>query len=661
MPRPVTSRRITTYNRGLSMSASLQWRSSRSTIDTANAVLSRLAASRAARVLFIGHAMGGGVRRHMFDLASLVAGDCHVLWARPGPGGTLEIDVNDGEGAFTAYFALPAELPALLALLRDVGITRVHLHHLHGMPRAILDVLSNVHVPYDVTLHDYFAQQPDGQSFDNAREDDVDAATQSQGVPWDMSLGEWRRTHRDLLRAAARVVAPSHDVARRFARAWPELDIIVKPHPEWPRAPLPRIVRVIAPGRLSPEKGLHVVAACALHAREHGLPLFFRIVGCTTEAVPQSPHAPLSVSGEYPESALPDILAAEAPDVMLFPTQVPESYGYLLSTAIASGVPIVASALGAYVERLAHHPACATLPHDAQPAAWNRAIMDLARSHAGAPIGRTAAALTTGTPPDDYRAFYLAPFGAAPATQGPVTLDPRHLELPRRDVGPESPPLADLYTYGVECGQMESRSELKRRIDAYAEDRAAIEEEKEVAYQEQQRAQARADQAAHALRLAHARIDEFEHSTSWRITAPVRWLGHRWKLVQARLRASYATARHVPRQADIARTIWRDHGTAALANRVWTKVAGKRRYRPPVVTRYVQETATGALSFPKLSSTAPRVSIVIPAFGAPLLTYSCLKSILSNTPAGRYEVIVIDDASPEPVAHAMPQVTGIRI
>ncbi len=57
---------------------------------------------------------------------------------------------------------------------------------------------------------------------------------------------------------------------------------------------------------------------------------------------------------------------------------------------------------------------------------------------------------------------------------------------------------------------------------------------------------------------------------------------------------------------------------------------------------------------------APRASIVIPVFGHALLTFTCLKSVVANTPAGSYEVIVIDDASPEPAVQALREVSGVR-
>jgi O-antigen biosynthesis protein len=43
-----------------------------------------------------------------------------------------------------------------------------------------------------------------------------------------------------------------------------------------------------------------------------------------------------------------------------------------------------------------------------------------------------------------------------------------------------------------------------------------------------------------------------------------------------------------------------------------------------------------------------------------LLTYTCLKSVHATTPVGLYEILVIDDASPTPLASELAEVTGLR-
>jgi GT2 family glycosyltransferase/glycosyltransferase involved in cell wall biosynthesis len=54
------------------------------------------------------------------------------------------------------------------------------------------------------------------------------------------------------------------------------------------------------------------------------------------------------------------------------------------------------------------------------------------------------------------------------------------------------------------------------------------------------------------------------------------------------------------------------------------------------------------------------VSIVIPAYGQALATYTCLRSVHATVRHEETEVIVVDDASPEPLAQALATVTGVR-
>jgi hypothetical protein len=57
--------------------------------------------------------------------------------------------------------------------------------------------------------------------------------------------------------------------------------------------------------------------------------------------------------------------------------------------ALQSGLPIVASALGAFPERLAGVARSATVPWDAAPAVWNDALLRAAEFAARAPGAST--------------------------------------------------------------------------------------------------------------------------------------------------------------------------------------------------------------------------------------------------------------------------------
>ena len=358
--------------------------------------LLRLAEAPERPLLFISHPWGGGIRRHMNDLAALVSGRCEVLYLEPATGDTVKLYwPRAGEG-FSVYFTLPQELPDLAALLRAVGVERIHFHHVHLLPRSILELPSAVGVPYDCTLHDYFPICPqyhlvteDGRYCGEPDATGCAACLTRRPGQWGLDITAWRGAFGQLLRGAERVIAPSHDVERRIGHYFHDLAIHVWPHPEVAPDPPPRMARVAVLGNLSPEKGLHVVAACARDARESGLPLVFRLLGSTTEPIPQSPDLPLTIHGQYIDAELPLLIGAEKPDVILFPAQVPETYAYTLSVALASGLPIVASALGAFPERLVGHPRAAMVPWNASAAEWNDALL----AAAGLPARESAPVL----------------------------------------------------------------------------------------------------------------------------------------------------------------------------------------------------------------------------------------------------------------------------
>ena len=285
------------------------------------------------------------------------------------------------------------------------------------------------------------------------------------------------------------------------------------------------------------------------------------------------------------------------------------------------------------------------------------------------------------TDPQRYLAFYLGPLpvGARPCTPlaAQPELDSRHWYAGAEDGETDELSLSTLYTAGVECGHAEARAELKRRVAAAEaelvefraiRDHAPMHHELAVqllaAQQEQALMQIRVGQLESALvsstadvSAARARVEELESSTTWRASAPVRNLGHAAKLSWARARTTWLSLRQAPRYAGIAADIWREEGAASLARRVWRRMRRGRGFVPSAEALFALEPAVGPLSFAPADH--PRVSIIVPVYGQPLATFTCLKSISVHT-AGAYEVIVIDDASPEAAAEALSEVRGVR-
>ena len=276
-----------------------------------------------------------------------------------------------------------------------------------------------------------------------------------------------------------------------------------------------------------------------------------------------------------------------------------------------------------------------------------------------------------------YRALYLAPFSPAAPGREPgaaPAVDLLHYYLPPGQSEPAPLSLPELYTSGVECGHRGARLELKRQLGlAHAKlmDFNAVLDRVKADYTqlatqlaETQRGE-RAQVHVHirnletALTAARARVDELEGSHIWRATAPLRRGGHQLKMLAAKLRGQWASLRGSRRHVGYALTILRDEGTRSLARRVWRRVGRAHRYATTSRKPFAPEATIQPLAF--VAAESPAVTIVIPVHGKPLLTYTCLKSVHSNTAAGTYEVIVVDDASPDPAEVALNEVKGVQI
>jgi len=360
----------------------------------------RLSESPRPLLLFITHGWGGGVRRHVDELIEMVSGRCNVLLLQPAAANRVKLWWPKHGEAFAAYFSLPAEQTALVSLLRGLGLERIHFHHVHGLPHAVLDLPRDVGVAYDCTLHDYYAICPqyhlnaeDGRYCGEPDARGCAACLEGRPPQWSIDIAGWRAAFGQLLRNADRVLAPSRDVARRIARYFPDVPTSIVPHPETPLIAPGRTTRVAILGSLSPEKGLRVVEMCAIDARARRLPLAFHVIGPTAEPLPHWPETSLSVHGQYAEADLPMLISATRPDVIWFPAQVPETYSYTLSAALAAGTAIVVSSLGALAERVSGHPNAFVVRWDATPAEWNDALLSACAGRLVA-AGATAARAT---------------------------------------------------------------------------------------------------------------------------------------------------------------------------------------------------------------------------------------------------------------------------
>lgn len=466
---------------------------------SAEADLRRIAASPRPRILFVAHAFGGGVRRHIDELAACIAGDAEVLLLQPAGERRAALRWLRAGERLALFPEMPAEWEALVSLLRALGIARVHFHHVHGFTEEVLQLPGRLACPHDVTMHDHFPICPnyhltDGDGRYCGGEPGCRRCLEAGPAQWPLSIEQWRARFEGFLAAADRVIAPSQDCAQRVRRFLPTVSPVVWNHPrgqaQAARAPL----RVLVPGAISPAKGMALLEACVRDAAARDLPLHFRVLGYTARALPPWPALPFSITGEFAEGRLPELIALERGDVVFFPAQCPESFSYTLSDALDSALPIVATDLGALPERLAGRASTRVVRWDSPPGAVNDAILACAAPAAERPAPRQ------GTSFEDYRARYLQGLPATSVARGEAIagVPARWLDAPV-EVDPPTTTLAWLYGDGIVCGRASSREKLARR----------------------------AAEADALLAQAHERMSRIESSRSWRLTAPLRAIA-RW-------------------------------------------------------------------------------------------------------------------------------------
>jgi O-antigen biosynthesis protein len=280
------------------------------------------------------------------------------------------------------------------------------------------------------------------------------------------------------------------------------------------------------------------------------------------------------------------------------------------------------------------------------------------------------------TDKERFVAIYLAPLPALPRARAAAVelppLDARHWYLAGGPIADPQMSMPQLYDAGVERGHGEARADLKPRVavaDAELEqfravrdraqlDREALAAQLLTALREQIATQLHVGRVETQLTATQARIKELETSTVWRASAPLRRSVHRAKIALARLRARWVSVQQAPRYAGTVLSILRDEGAAALARRVARRLARSRRFVPSTGQVFAQASEIAPLAFVPCPN--PRVSIIVPVHGKPLFTYTCLASVHANTQKGIYEIVILDDASPEPAQAALSAISGVR-
>ncbi|MBV0078204.1 glycosyltransferase [Klebsiella pneumoniae] len=327
-----------------------------------------LAKANLQKILLVSHHMGGGTTYHLEELSNFYKGRACFFILMPNADNSSVVISLSADGR-TCKESISVDIENgyddLLRLLRFLGISHIHFHHLMGIPEKIKKLHLDLKCSYDVTIHDYFAingnPSPTDKNGlfigDNTTNMD-ELCAETYPLPVGMSAATWRSNMNAWLFGAERVIFPSADTKFRFTRYFPDISekAVIAWHPDYEKnAPYPdvrktytgdRKLKVLVLGAISREKGAFMLDEVAHALKRENIE--FHLLGYACSTLNDAVICHGAYSNQDLEKKLNDI----APDVMWFPAQWPETYSYTLSAALQYGLPVVVPNIGAFGERL---------------------------------------------------------------------------------------------------------------------------------------------------------------------------------------------------------------------------------------------------------------------------------------------------------------------
>lgn len=696
-------------------------------------------------MLHLLHGWGGGSARFVQDL--IHADDSHlhlVLQAESDPDRklaavALRLCSAPGQPALQRQ-ALSAPIAAtairsdeyaeiLQQLGRRFRVARLHVSSLIGHG---LDALRSG-LPTALVCHDYHPLWPSlhedfGREGFDASEPALRAVLEREGrtLPW----AELRPEHWLQLRAAyvdaalgsgACLIAPSRSALDTLLRLAPALSALPQrvvphglapwPHPRpSPQPPARPRLRVLVPGRINGGKGEQLLAEVLPRLPDE---VEVVLLGCGAAGMRFFGLRGVHVRLDYRHEDFPQAVAELAPDLALLPATVAETFGYLLSELWSLRLPVLATRIGSYAERI--QQGRSGLLVDPEPEAVLRALGFLARDR------RPLAALRAAQPPlDDLHTMAQAHAEALPdalrehavaerasaaeralqAAEATLAARAAALATAAQQRAQQERELAERAQWALDQEKLAAErtawaQSLRAETEALHRALATQEAETEAQRARLQRMLQRlagdlreegepVDEGAidldGLLGITKARLrtlagetlrqrqhiasleqqrDHFEdernrilQSASWRLTRPLR--GARRLLGSALARLSF-------RRQRVGSLLQR--GLRSLRTRGLRGTLARLRAeaRPPITPSAlsVPESAPFA-PFELPCPEAPRVSVVIPVYNHLQHSLTCLRSIAAQPSRISAEILVVDDCSSDETASVLPQIGGLR-
>jgi GT2 family glycosyltransferase/glycosyltransferase involved in cell wall biosynthesis len=507
------------------------------------------------------------------------------------------------------------------------------------------------------------------------------------------ALGDrWRET---VVNWGVSIAAPSRSVAdllRQLDPAWSDIDFQIIPHglPELAgqEAVLPRDrndgrLRLVIPGRIQAGKGQRLLLEALPELAEHAQ---IYLLGAGKSGEVFFGMSGVHVITQYSRENLRSLLAAIGPHLAALLSIVPETFSYTLSEMLHLNIPVIATRVGSFEERIKDGESGWLIEPDAT--ALIRRVRSLAanRQQISAVHGRLA--------------DFDMPGGARMVAQYGKICKPR---MARRAFAALPTSLstqaAALAFHKTELSRQNRVLRQKNTaLQAEVEERSAWAEERERARKEEKELRIRwvsklethLEELDEELKLRDAALQE----TNERLEATNLTLEHEQGMLRQtskeleQLRAthewvlgswSWRLSRPFRIVARVAQNLWRAQAWNPL---MWPQLLShsirtirtrglrgaflrSQLAQQPFLADSVDTTGVEAIgnssapeSFPSISE--PKVSLIIPVFNKWEYTAACLRSLKTARCTASFEVIVVDDQSTDETPRHLAAIDGLN-
>ena len=257
------------------------------------------------------------------------------------------------------------ELCDIIKILNINNVNNILVHQVLDHDRKIFDMLIEHNLNYDVFLHDYYLKCPqitmsniDNHYCNDPEESQCNICLQQKPVAKINDISRWRAFTKNILCNAKNIYCPSFSTKEIYLKTFNDLNIQVVYHDhshllknEVFFQKLDKITICII-GSISKEKGSERFLDFVSYSKLNNLPFSFICIGILDQNPTKLNYPNLLVTGEYDNQSLPSTINSYNPHLFWFPALCPETFSFTLSEVLQTGIPIIASKIGSFPERL---------------------------------------------------------------------------------------------------------------------------------------------------------------------------------------------------------------------------------------------------------------------------------------------------------------------